>query len=76
MALNRYTDFVVQEFNGQAVEDSGPPAGAVPAASTAAPAASAAATKDTAKAPKKADKPAAKSDKPAAAAAAAPAPSN
>ena len=71
MALNRYTDFVVQEFNGQAVEDSGPPASAVPAASTAAaPAASAAATKDTAKAPKKKD------DKPAASAAAAPAPSN
>jgi OmpA-OmpF porin, OOP family len=71
MALNRYTDFVVQEFGGQAVEDSGPPAGAVPAASTAAPAASAAATKDTAKAPKK------KADSPAAgaAAAAAPAPS-
>jgi OOP family OmpA-OmpF porin len=72
MALNRYTDFVVQEFSGQAVEDSGPPAGAVPAASTAAPAASAAATKDTAKAPKKV-----KADTPAAgaAAAAAPAPS-
>jgi OOP family OmpA-OmpF porin len=76
MALNRYTDFVVQEYNGQPVEDSGPPAGAVPAASKGAPAAaaSAAATKDTAKAPAKA---AAKGDKPAAAAgSAAPAPSN
>jgi OOP family OmpA-OmpF porin len=31
MALNRYTDFVVQEYNGQAVEDTGPPAGAVAA---------------------------------------------
>jgi OOP family OmpA-OmpF porin len=31
MALNRYTDFVVQEFNGEAVEESGPPAGAVAA---------------------------------------------
>jgi outer membrane protein OmpA-like peptidoglycan-associated protein len=47
MALNRYTDFVVQEYNGQAVEDSGPPAGAVPAT------AAASASKDTAKAPKK-----------------------
>ena len=35
MALNRYTDFVVQEFNGEAVEDSGPPAGAVSAAAAA-----------------------------------------
>ncbi len=70
MALNRYTDFVVQEFNGQPVEESGPPAGAVPAAggsAAAAPASSAAPaapSKDTAKAPKK---------KPASAA---PAPSN
>jgi OOP family OmpA-OmpF porin len=63
MALNRYTDFVVQEYNGQAVEDSGPPAGAVPAT------AAASATKDTAKAPKKADKA-------AAAAAATPAPAS
>ncbi len=31
MALNRYTDFVVQEFNGQAVEADGPPAGATAA---------------------------------------------
>jgi outer membrane protein OmpA-like peptidoglycan-associated protein len=31
MALNRYTDFVVQEFNGQAVEQDGPPPGAVAA---------------------------------------------
>lgn len=37
MALNRYTDFVVQEFNGEAVEESGPPSGAV-AATAAAPA--------------------------------------
>jgi outer membrane protein OmpA-like peptidoglycan-associated protein len=51
MALNRYTDFVVQEYNGQAVEDSGPPAGAVSAAATAAPAGSASGA--TAKAPKK-----------------------
>ncbi len=48
MALNRYTDFVVQEFNGEAVEEGGPPAGAVSAAA-AAPAGSA--TKDMAKAP-------------------------
>jgi OOP family OmpA-OmpF porin len=48
MALNRYTDFVVQEYNGQAVEDSGPPAGAVSAADAAA------ASKDASKAPKKA----------------------
>jgi OOP family OmpA-OmpF porin len=48
MALNRYTDFVVQEFNGQPVEDTPPPAEAMPAA---APAAST--TKDTAKAPPK-----------------------
>ena len=47
MALNRYTDFVVQEFNGQPVEDTPPPAGAVSAAATTAPAA------DAAKAPKK-----------------------
>jgi OOP family OmpA-OmpF porin len=47
MALNRYTDFVVQEYNGQAVEDSGPPAGAVSAS------AAGSATPDTAKAPKK-----------------------
>jgi OOP family OmpA-OmpF porin len=59
MALNRYTDFVVQEFNGQPVEDSGPPPGATPAAAgsaAAAPAGSATPmkdTKDTAKAPKK-----------------------
>jgi OOP family OmpA-OmpF porin len=45
MALNRYTDFVVQEFNGEAVEEGGPPAGAVSAAATAP------ATKDTAKKP-------------------------
>jgi OOP family OmpA-OmpF porin len=73
MALNRYTDFVVQEFNGQPVEESGPPAGATPAAAgpaAAAPAGSATPpkdmkdTKDTAKAPKKK------------AATAAPAPSN
>ena len=51
MALNRYTDFVVQEYNGQAVEDSGPPAGAVSAAATAAPAGSASGAR--AKAPKK-----------------------
>jgi OmpA-OmpF porin, OOP family len=70
MALNRYTDFVVQEFNGQPVEESGPPPGAVPASAgsaAAAPAGSAAPSKDmkdTAKAPKKKS------------AAAAPAPSN
>ena len=72
MALNRYTDFVVQEFNGQPVEESGPPAGAVPAAAGSAAAAPAGPpapkdakdTKDTGKAPKK---------KPATAA---PAPSN
>jgi hypothetical protein len=52
MALNRYTDFVVQEFNGEPVEEGGPPAGAV-SASTAA-----AATKDTAKAPAKKPAPA------------------
>jgi OmpA-OmpF porin, OOP family len=66
MALNRYTDFVVQEYSGQAVEDTPPPAEAVPAAAAAtpaAPASSATATKDTAKAPKK------KADKPAASAA-------
>jgi len=51
MALNRYTDFVVQEYNGQPAEDSGPPAGAVPAAAAAP--ASSAGSKDTAKAPKK-----------------------
>jgi OOP family OmpA-OmpF porin len=34
MALNRYTDFVVQEFNGQAVEDAPPPAEAQAAASS------------------------------------------
>jgi OmpA-OmpF porin, OOP family len=50
MALNRYTDFVVQEYNGQPAEDSGPPAGAVPAAAGAT---AAAGSKDTAKAPKK-----------------------
>jgi OOP family OmpA-OmpF porin len=44
MALNRYTDFVVQEYNGQAVEDTGPPAGAVAASAGSA-------TKDTGKAP-------------------------
>jgi OmpA-OmpF porin, OOP family len=49
MALNRYTDFVVQEFNGEAVEESGPPSGAVSAA-----AAPAGDKKDAAKAaPKK-----------------------
>jgi OOP family OmpA-OmpF porin len=62
MALNRYTDFVVQEFSGQPVEDTPPPAGAVSAASSAAPASSGTPTgtdaaakpsKDTAKAPKK-----------------------
>lgn len=63
MALNRYTDFVVQEFNGEAVEDAPPPAGAVSAAA----AAPAAATKDTAKAP------ASKKDKAAPAASGAPA---
>ena len=57
MALNRYTDFVVQEFNGEAVEDTAPPAGAVSAAA-AAPAGSASASKDMAKAPPKKDKPA------------------
>jgi OmpA-OmpF porin, OOP family len=68
MALNRYTDFVVQEYNGTAVEDSGPPAGAVSAAAAAAPASSASATKDMAKAPKKkADKPAGAATSPTAA---------
>jgi OOP family OmpA-OmpF porin len=60
MALNRYTDFVVQEFNGEAVEEGGPPAEAVSATA-------AAGTKDTAKAPAK---------KPAASAAATPAPAS
>jgi hypothetical protein len=50
MALNRYTDFIVQEFNGQAAEDTPPPSDAVPytpaGAKTPAPA-----TKDTAKKP-------------------------
>jgi outer membrane protein OmpA-like peptidoglycan-associated protein len=50
MALNRYTDFVVQEFNGEAVEEGGPPSSAVAAASSKAPAKD---TKDTAKAPAK-----------------------
>ena len=65
MALNRYTDFVVQEFNGEAVEDSGPPAGAVSAAA----AAPAAGAKDAAKAPPgKKDKAAAATAAPAASA--------
>ena len=51
MALNRYTDFVVQEYNGQPVEDSGPPAGAVSAAASAG--AAAPASSAAAKAPKK-----------------------
>ncbi|HEX3769438.1 MAG TPA: OmpA family protein, partial [Polyangiaceae bacterium] len=35
MALNRYTDFVVQEFNGQPADDAPVPPDAVPAATTA-----------------------------------------
>jgi OmpA-OmpF porin, OOP family len=64
MALNRYTDFVVQEFNGEAVEEGGPPAGAVAAG------ASKDAKKDdkaTAAAPKAAPAASAASAKPAAA---------
>jgi OOP family OmpA-OmpF porin len=55
MAQNRYTDFVVQEFNGEAVEDSGPPASATPATAPAGAAATKDAAKKDAKAPAKKD---------------------
>jgi OOP family OmpA-OmpF porin len=70
MALNRYTDFVVQEYNGTAVEDSGPPAGAVSAAAAKEAKEAAAKDKDGAAKKKTTDKPA------AASAAATPAPAS